>query len=94
MVEINDDARGTYNINSQIKFKTTMLKSSLYDYSDVYILVKKKQKKTKQNNHKYSSQMPQQDMQIKEINKLLLKILHHLWLVLAKKIKFMAILQR
>ena len=25
-VEINDDARWTYNNNSQIKFKTTMLK--------------------------------------------------------------------
>ena len=32
--------RGTHNINSQIKFKATMLKSSLGDYSDVYILVK------------------------------------------------------
>ena len=39
-VEINDDSRGTYNVNSQIKFKTTMLKSSLCDYSDVYILFK------------------------------------------------------
>ena len=29
-VEIN----GGYNVNSQIKFKTTMLKSSLCDYSD------------------------------------------------------------
>ena len=28
-VEINDESRGTYNNNSQIKFKTTMLKSSL-----------------------------------------------------------------
>ena len=28
-----------YNTNSQIKFKTTMLKPSLCDYSDVYILV-------------------------------------------------------
>ena len=27
--EINDDARGTYNTNSQIKFKTSMLKSNL-----------------------------------------------------------------
>ena len=27
-VEINNDARGTYNITSQIKFKTSMLKSS------------------------------------------------------------------
>ena len=39
-VEINDESRGTYNINSQIKFKTTMLKSSLCDYSDACILVK------------------------------------------------------
>ena len=28
-----------YNISSQIKVKTTMLKSGLCDYSDVYILV-------------------------------------------------------
>ena len=39
-VEINDKSRGTYNVNSQIKFKTTMLKSILCDYSDAYILVK------------------------------------------------------
>ena len=38
--ETNDESRGTYNVNSQIKFKTTMLKSSLCDYSDAYILVK------------------------------------------------------
>ena len=40
LVEINDESRGTYNVNSQIKFKTTMLKSSLCDYSDAYILAK------------------------------------------------------
>ena len=39
-IEINDELRGAYNVNSQIKFKTTMLKSSLCDYSDAYILVK------------------------------------------------------
>ena len=39
-VEINDESRGAYNVNSQIKFKTTMLKSSSCDYSDAYILVK------------------------------------------------------
>ena len=39
-VEVNDESRGTYNTNSQIKFKTIMLKSSLRDYSDAYILVK------------------------------------------------------
>ena len=38
-VEINDDTRGTCNINIQTKFKTSMLKSSLCDYSDAYILV-------------------------------------------------------
>ena len=41
-VEINDESRGTYNVNSQIKFKTTMLKSNLCDYSDAYIFVKGK----------------------------------------------------
>ena len=40
LVEINDESRGAYNVNSQIKFKTTMLKSSLCNYSDAYILVK------------------------------------------------------
>ena len=38
-VEINDDARGMYNTDSEIKFKTSMLRSSLCDYSDAYILV-------------------------------------------------------
>ena len=41
-VEINDESRGTYNVNSQIKFKTIMLKSSLCDYSNAYIIVKGK----------------------------------------------------
>ena len=33
-VELNDDLRESYNVNSQIKLKTKMLKSSLCDYSD------------------------------------------------------------
>ena len=37
-VEINDEARGTYSPNKQIKFKATMLRYSLCDYSDAYIL--------------------------------------------------------
>ena len=41
-VEINDESRETYNVNSQIKFKTKMLKSSLCEYSDAYILVQGK----------------------------------------------------
>ena len=36
-VEINDDTRGTNSTNSQMKFKTSMLRSSLCDYSDEHI---------------------------------------------------------
>ena len=39
-VEINDDIRGVYSPNKQIRFKTAMLRSSLCDYSEAYILVK------------------------------------------------------
>ena len=38
-VGINDDSRETYNTNSHIKFKTSMLGTSSCDYSDAYILV-------------------------------------------------------
>ena len=38
-VEINDESRGNY-ANSDIRFKTTMLRSNLCDYVDSYILVK------------------------------------------------------
>ena len=34
-----NDSHGTYNTNSQIKFKTSMLRLILYDYSDAYILL-------------------------------------------------------
>ena len=39
-VEINDEARGTYSPNKQIRFKTSMLRCSLCYYSDAYILIK------------------------------------------------------
>ena len=39
-VEINDDSHGKYNTNSQINFKTSMLRTSLWDYNnDAYTLV-------------------------------------------------------
>ena len=37
-VEVNDQSDRTYNINGQVKFKTSMLRSSLCDYRDVYIV--------------------------------------------------------
>ena len=39
-VEIKDDVRGVYSPNKQIRFKIAMLRSSLCDYNDAYILVK------------------------------------------------------
>ena len=38
-IEISYESRGTY-IGNSIKFKTTVLISNLYDFSDAYILVK------------------------------------------------------
>ena len=42
-VEINDDSRGAYSTISQTKLKTSMLKSSLCDYSDANILFAEKE---------------------------------------------------
>ena len=39
-VEINDDVKGVYSPNKQIRFKTSMLRPSLCNYSDSCILVK------------------------------------------------------
>ena len=39
-VEINDESKESYKLGSDIKFKTTMLRSNLCDYADASILVK------------------------------------------------------
>ena len=39
-IEINNQSNGVYKTKSDIRFKTTMLKSILCDYSNAYILVK------------------------------------------------------
>ena len=41
-IEIFDQYGGTYHTNKEIRFKTSMLRSDLCDYSDTYILVKGK----------------------------------------------------
>ena len=40
-VEINDESKESYSAGSDIRFKTTMLRSNLCDYADAYILVKR-----------------------------------------------------
>ena len=39
-VDVNDESKESYKPGSDIKFKTTMLRSNLCDYADAYILVK------------------------------------------------------
>ena len=72
-VEINDESRGIYNVNRQIKFKTTMLESSLCDYSNAYIFVKGKII-IGAGDHLHKQQL---DKQMKEIRVWHLKIVLH-----------------
>ena len=39
-IEINDLSSGQYSVNKNIRFKTSILRSDLRDYSDAYIVVK------------------------------------------------------
>ena len=39
-VEVNDLSCGQYSVNKNIRFKTSMLRSDICDYSDAYIVVK------------------------------------------------------
>ena len=41
-IEVHDQSGETYNTNKQIRFKTSMLRSDLCDFSDAYIVVKGK----------------------------------------------------
>ena len=38
-IEVYDQSEGNYNVNKEIRIKTSMLRSDLCDYSDTYILV-------------------------------------------------------
>ena len=39
-VKVNDLSNGQCSVNKNIRFKTSMLRSDLCDYSDAYIIVK------------------------------------------------------
>ena len=39
-VEINGELRGRYNEDNQVRFKISILRSSLFDYGNVYMLLK------------------------------------------------------
>ena len=39
-IEVHDQSGEIYNTNKQVRFKTSMLRSILCDYSDAYFVVK------------------------------------------------------
>ena len=39
-IEVYDQSEGNYNVNKELRIKTSMLRSDLYDFSDAYIVVK------------------------------------------------------
>ena len=39
-IEVYDQSEGNYDVNKEIRIKTSMLRSDLCDYSNVYIVVK------------------------------------------------------
>ena len=39
-IECYDQSEGNYNVNKEIRIKTSMLRSDLCDFSDAYIVVK------------------------------------------------------
>ena len=39
-IEVYDQSQGNYNVNKEIRIKTSMLRSDLRDFSDLYIVVK------------------------------------------------------
>ena len=38
-IEVYDQSEGNYDVNKEIRIKTSMLRSDLCDYSDAYIVV-------------------------------------------------------
>ena len=57
MEKIHDQSGETYNTNKQIRFKTSMLRSNLCDYSDAHIVVKGKITVTNPNHNAYDKKL-------------------------------------
>ena len=51
-IEIYDQSEGNYNVNKEIRIKTSILRSDLCNYSDAYIILKESVTVTSLNNPK------------------------------------------
>ena len=40
-IEVYDQSQGNYNINKEVRVKTSMLRSNLWDSNDAYIIIVK-----------------------------------------------------
>ena len=56
-IEVHDQSGEIYNTKKQIIFKTSMLRSDLYDFSDAYIVVKRKIIVTNPDNDAYDKKL-------------------------------------
>ena len=56
-IEVHDQSGTTYNANKQIRFKTSMLRSDLYKFSDAYIIITGKITVTNPNNDAYDKKI-------------------------------------
>ena len=56
-IEVHDQSGERYNTNKQTRFKTSMLRSDLCDYSDAYIVVEGKITVTKPNDDAYDKKL-------------------------------------
>ena len=79
-IEVYDQSGGSYNINKQIRFKTSMLQSDLCDYSDAYIIAR--------------GTMLQVQIIMHMIRNWLLKIMHHSLAAFKKLIIHSLIMQK
>ena len=55
-IEVYDQSEGNYDVNKEIRIKTSMLRSDLCDFNDAYIVVKGNTTVTEPNNAKKMKQ--------------------------------------
>ena len=80
-IEVHDQSEKNYQVNKEIRIKTSMLRSDLCDFSDAYIVVKVTVTVTDPNNAKRNKSVA-------------FKIMHHLSIVFQKLMVHKLIIQK